>query len=232
MKPSPMTLVEVLVIIVVLAFLFLMLLPALPNEKPRPGRIGCVNNLKQIGQAEFAWANDHGDKFSFEVSKTNGGTMEFTTGPNAWRHFQLLSNAFDTPHEWRYSEWLAKPLDTPKVLICPADSDRLRKATTNFARMSNSNLSYFIGLNSMKTNPQGILAGDRNITNGTAIKNGILELATNQPAGWTDEMHKRVGNVLLSDGSVQQVNGNGQLRSTVENTGLFTNRLQMPILGP
>jgi hypothetical protein len=231
MKPSPVRLVDVLVIIALLAFLFMMLVPRGTGNKARPGRIGCVNNLKQIGQAERAWLSDHGDKFPFEVSQTNDGTMEFTTGANAWRHFQLFSNAFEPPHEWRYSEWVPKPLDAPKVLICPAESDRLRRAATNFARLSNSNLSYFIGLDCTETNPQGVLAGDRNITNGTRIRNGILELTTNNPAGWTAEMHKNVGNVLLSDGSVQQLSGTG-LRQAVENSGVFTNHFQMPILGP
>src|SRR6185437_7160601 len=137
-----LTLVEVLVLIAILAVFFMMLLPATSTGgKPRVKRIRCVVDLKQIGEAEFNWANDHGGKFSFELSQTNGGTMEFTTGANAWRHFQGLSNA----------------LADPKILICPADSDRHRKASTNFAMLSNSNLSYFVGLDSIEADPQGIL---------------------------------------------------------------------------
>jgi prepilin-type N-terminal cleavage/methylation domain-containing protein len=212
-RRNGLTLVEVLVVIAVIALLFMMILPPDHGDKARPERIGCVINLRQIGEAERVWENDHANKFSFEVSQTNGGTMEFTTGANAWRHFQLLSNA----------------LDTPKILICAADSNRFRKAATNFTTLNNSNLSYFIDLDSIETDPQRILSGDRNITNGTPIRNGILELTTNRAAGWTEDMHKNVGNILLSDGSVQQVSITG-LRDAVENTGVFTNHLQMPVI--
>ena len=33
----------------------------------------------------------------------------------------------------------------------------------------------------------------------------LLELDTGHPAGWTHQLHEEKGNVLLSDGSVQQV---------------------------
>jgi len=211
---SGLTLVELLVVIVVVIFLYMMIIPARPGDRARATRIHCVNNLKQIGLAESVWAGDHGNEFSFQLSQTNGGTMEFTTGANAWRHFQVLSNE----------------LFTPRILICPED-DFHTAAATNFNFLSNSNLSYFIGLDSMVTNPQGLLSGDCNITNGTPIKNGILELTTNRPAAWTAGTHKKVGNVTLSDGSVQQVSITG-LRIAVENAGVFTNHLQMPILGP
>ncbi len=138
--------------------------------------------------------------------------MEFTTGLNECRHFQVMSNE----------------LSMSKVLICPADT---RVSATNFSSLSNSNISFFLGLDASESNPQTILSGDRNITNGTPIKNGILALTTNQPAGWTDEIHRKFGNVVLSDGSVPRLSGMG-LRSVVGNTGNFTNRLQMPILSP
>jgi prepilin-type processing-associated H-X9-DG protein len=79
--------------------------------------------------------------------------------------------------------------------------------------------------------PQAILSGDRNLTNNTSIRNGILTLTTNRPAGWTAEIHNKVGNLLLADGSVQQVSSTG-LRTAIVNTSAFTNRLLMPILGP
>jgi len=50
-----------------------------------------------------------------------------------------------------------------------------------------------------------ILSGDHNITNGTPVRNGLLELTTGNPAGWTAEMHNKVGNIGLADGSVQPV---------------------------
>jgi prepilin-type N-terminal cleavage/methylation domain-containing protein len=208
-----LTLVELLVVMAIIGVLAVVfILPA--NSRPKGGsyRIRCVNNLKQTGVAFRVWEGDHGDKYPMSVSETNGGTMEFTAGPDLWRHFQVMSNE----------------LSTPKVLICPADESR--NAATNFTFLRNSNISFFIGLDANETNPQLILSGDR-LTNGTALKNGILEVSSNHPAAWTAEVHNKVGNILLSDGSVQQVSITG-LRSAIENTGLATNRLQMPVLEP
>lgn len=146
--------------------------------------------------------------------------MEFTSGSNEFRHFLAMTNE----------------LLTPKILFCPAETDRRRFQATTFSATpkpgeisftSNSNLSYFIGIDAAEENPNGILSGDRNLTNGTPIKNGVLEVNSNQPTGWTAEMHVKVGNIALADGSVQQISTLG-LQTTVANTGVATNRLQMP----
>jgi hypothetical protein len=191
-----------------------MVLPPTTGGKSHALRIRCVNNLKQIALSTRVWGDDKGDKYPWSISETNGGTMEFTAGLNAWRHFQIMSNE----------------LSTPKALLCPSDALR-SVAATNFTFLNNSNLSYFVGLDASEADPQGMLFGDSNITNGTPIKNGILELTTNRPAGWSDEIHHNVGNVTLSDGSVQQLSTTG-LRFGIINAGVFTNHLQMPILNP
>ena len=210
-----LTLLEIFVILAVISVLGLLLVPALNRAKIRAQRITCNGYLKQIGLAYRVWEGDNKDLYPTQVAGTNGGTMDFITGPNAWRHFQVMSNE----------------LSTPLVLICPAESDRTRAAATNFDFLRNSNISYFVGIDANDTNPQLILSGDRNITNGTLVKNGLLELTTHRPSGWTAEMHDGVGNLALSDGSVQQVSATG-LRTAVTNTGLATSRLQMPMLGP
>jgi prepilin-type processing-associated H-X9-DG protein len=207
--------VELFVVMAVIAVFAMMIdFPAPSHAKARALRIQCVNNLKQNGLAFRVWESDHGDNYPMAIPETNGGTMGFTTGPNAWRHFQLMSNE----------------LSTPKSLICPADDSRM--PATNFVFLSNSNLSFFIGIEvANETNPRMILSGDHNITNGTPVKNGVLELTTAHPAAWTSEMHNKVGNIALADGSVQQVSI-VDLHAVVANTGLATNRLQMPILAP
>lgn len=183
-----MTLVEVLVVVVVVVgLLAAILMPALLKFKAHDQGIACINNLKQIGLATRVWEGDHKETFPMHVARTNGGTMGYDSGPNAFRHFQVMSNE----------------LGALKILICPAESDQQRFLATNFAHLSNSNLSYFVGLDAEETNPQGILTGDHNITNGTAIGNGILELTTNSPAGWTAKMHRGFGIIVSADGSVQ-----------------------------
>ena len=149
--------------------------------------------------------------------------MEFVTGPNAFRHFQVMSNE----------------LSTAKCLICPADSGRIMAHAWdtnmdfygNGVFLSNSNLSYFVGVDASKTNPQLILTGDRNITNGMPVKNGLFALTTNNPAGWTHDLHNNCGNIAVADGHVEQANTSA-LQSVIADTGLATNRLLMPILGP
>jgi hypothetical protein len=212
-----MTLIEVIVVVFILGALAVVFLPALLNPGPqRSLRIQCVNNLKQVGVGTRVWSGDNNDKYPPQVPGTNGGTMDFITGPNAWRHFQVMSNE----------------LSTPKVVFCPAESDRNRFTATNFVNFCNSNVSFFFGVDvTNDSNPQMMLSGDHNVTNGTPVKNGLLELTTNHLAGWTSEMHNKVGNIALSDGSVQQISIVG-LQNTIANTGLATNRLQMPVLGP
>ena len=95
------------------------------------------------------------------VSTDKGGTMEFTTGADTFRHFQVMSNE----------------LSTPKILVCPADT---RVAATNFVRLKNQNVSYFVGLEANDANPQRFLDGDRNITGDSEPENGILKLVPGQ----------------------------------------------------
>ena len=201
-------------IILVIGFFAAMLLPALQKMKTHDQRNACVNNLKQVGLADRIWEGDHSDKFPMHIPGTNGGTMNFMSGTNAFRHFQVLSNE----------------LVVPRVLLCPAESDWSRFGATNFAEFNNYNLSYFVGLDATDTNADDILSGDHNL-NGALVKNGILELSAKSSASWTGKMHKRIGNIVLGDGSVQQTSTRG-LQTAVANTGLATNRLQMPILGP
>lgn len=208
-----LTLVEFLVVIAVLAVLAAMLLPARTRDHVSSLRIRCINNLKDTGLAFRVWEGDNGDKFSWEAGQTNESTIDFSSGPNLWRHFQIASNE----------------LSTPKVLVCPADESRV--VATNFAFLNNSNISYFLGLDAVETDPQAILSGDRNITNGTPVENGILKLMPNHAAGWTAEIHKKVGNILLADGSVQQVSS-ANLEMVSANEVVVTNRLLMPILSP
>lgn len=215
-----LTMIELLVIIAVVVVLAAIIVPSTTTKsKARASRIQCVDNLKQIGLAERIWEGDHGNLYPPEVSETNGGMMEFTSKLNSFRYIQFMSNK----------------LGTPKLLWCPLDSARFPANTFN-ARpppgevpfLSNSNISYFVGLDANESDPESILMGDRNITNGTSLRNGILELTPNHPAGWTSEMHNRVGNIVLADGSLEELSISGLQNSSI---GVGeTNRLLMPVL--
>jgi Tfp pilus assembly protein PilE len=201
------TLVGLLIILAVIGILAAMLLPALAKAKQRAQRIQCVNDLKQCGLADRIWAADNNDKFPMAVSNNLGGTLEWVSDGNAYRHFQIMSNE----------------LNTTKVLVCPADT---RQPAVDFAHLQNQNVSYFVGLNAKPENERALLAGDRNITNGLSPVRTVLILPPNRPAGWTEMIHRGVGNVGLSDGSVQQLSTPG-LQTAMKNTG-ETNRIALP----
>ena len=91
-----------------------------------------------------------------------------------------------------------------KILTCPADSKRSRE--TNWVKLSNKNISYFIGLDSDETRPQTILSGDRNLSGGVLLTNRVVEVRATNLLVWGADIHRRCGNIGLGDGSAQQVN--------------------------
>ena len=80
-----------------------------------------------------------------------------------------------------------------------------------------------------ETTPQIFLGGDRNLaTKGVAVGSGLFGLTTNgAELSWTKEMHNEQGNVLMGDGSVQQMSSS-RLRSSVREQELGTNWVVVP----
>ncbi len=185
-----LTLVEVLVVVVVV--LAGVSLPRALYAQRKADAIVCVDNLKDLGLALRIVSTDHGDKWPMDLSVTDHGTREgLTQGRQLWCHWLSLSNV----------------LSTPKMLLCPADKERQPPRPLTWALIrDNSHLSYFLSLDARKDNPQAILAGDRNLTtNGAPVGPGRLVLTTNLLLGWSKELHNHSGNILLGDGSVQQM---------------------------
>ncbi len=189
------TLVEMLVVIAIIGILAALLLPVLNQSKIRAKRIWCINDLSQTGIAFHTFANDHSGKFPMAVSINDGGSMEYVqsgfssglTFYTAFYHFQVLSN----------------DLVSPRMLVCPVD---LRTAAINFQALQNSNLSYFIGATATFEKPESMLAGDRNLATNSPAQPTIMGLGSAGRLWWTWEMHQYKGNILFSDGHVDQWN--------------------------
>jgi len=202
------TIIELLVIMAVL-FLLALGVHFLGNAKARAIRLNCVCDMKQSALAFMVWSGDNEGKFPMAVSTNAGGTLEWVSGGNAFRHFQVMSNE----------------LSAPRVVTCPSDT---RTAATNFTDdFNNMKVSFFVGLDASKANPKSWLCGDRNIANGFASKHSVLTLQCGQSLSWTKEMHDRCGNVALADGSVQQMS-NRDLRRLTNTNAAWSNRIAVP----
>ncbi|HEY5480147.1 MAG TPA: hypothetical protein VIL39_01565 [Verrucomicrobiae bacterium] len=190
-----MSLIELLCVMAIIMVLAALLLPALGQAKARAKRIQCLDHLHQTGIGFVSFANEHNGRFPMAVPASAGGSLELAQGgyllPGdfyfSYRHFQAASNE----------------LVTPKLVVCPADT---RVPATSFATLSNANLSYFIGVNAEFARPTSILAGDRNLTNDYTTPGTVLRLGQNYALRWTDELHRFKGNLLFSDGHVEQKN--------------------------
>lgn len=201
---------DLLVVLAVIGVLMLFLLGSFNRARMRAQRICCNCHLKQVGLSFRQWALDHSERNPMQVSVTNGGTMELVESGIVFPHFLVMSNE----------------LNTPIILRCPVD--KKRTAAVSFTnKLSDTNVSYFVGADADDRQPQMFLAGDRNITNHLGFRSGMLVLATNELAGWTHHLHNRQGNVGLADGSVQGFS-TSKLREALQNTGVATNRLAMP----
>jgi prepilin-type processing-associated H-X9-DG protein/prepilin-type N-terminal cleavage/methylation domain-containing protein len=190
-----MSLIELLVVIAIIAILAALLLPALGHAKARAKRVQCIDHLREVGVAFVGYANDHGGRFPMAVPVSEAGSLEFAQSSYlaegefyfSFRHFQAAA------HE----------LVTPKLVICPADT---RAPALDFATLSNSNLSYFVGVSAQFSRPGSILAGDRNLTNDYAGQGSSVRLSPNHVLRWTAELHRFKGNLLFADGHVEQRN--------------------------
>lgn len=125
-----------------------MVLPALAKAKERAQSITCVNNLKQIGLAFRIWEGDNMDRFPFNVSKEQGGTLELC---------DIGSDGFDAA-SYLHFQAMSNELATPKILVCP--SDKSKQAATSFASLGPENVTYLVhsGKDVNDAHPDAVLA--------------------------------------------------------------------------
>jgi prepilin-type N-terminal cleavage/methylation domain-containing protein len=227
------TLIELLVVIAIIAILAALLLPALAAAKRKAQRINCVNNLKQVNIAFRIWEGDNQDRYPMAVSTSQGGSMEkiYTagnTGGTPTAGFGL-TNIFVV---------MSNELSTPRILYCTSDNGPNRTYTTNFSQFTGiastgwgtNYLSYFVCGDAYETYPQMVLDGDRNLGTTTAntynpaplvnvVGGAQWPLTPKAPWAWSaNDMHLKVGNIGMADGSVQQTTVAGVLAAFLNAT--------------
>lgn len=241
------TLIELLVVIAIIAILAAMLLPALARAKAAAHRIHCVNNLRQVSLAFRVWAGDHGGRYPMSVSAALGGAQEFVGRARGDGTIIAPSISYQPG---RVFQCMSNELSTPRILVCAADESHPDPAAgfSNAALLGSDNptpasrtrISYFVGGDAIESDPQTILSGDCNVA-GSGNVNGTRFGASaaggyvigpgsyDSKTGWVwtqNELHRKSGNLALSDGSVHQVSVAG-LRDALRAS---TNSVNGPVL--
>jgi prepilin-type N-terminal cleavage/methylation domain-containing protein len=184
------TLIELLAVMVILAVLMALLMPTRTDHKRVP-IVLCINHQKQLDLGLIMFKDDHADKFPWQVSEKDGGSLEAVDTGLAFPNFRPMAVYIGNNTE---------------VLVCPADGARTPAASS--AQITDTNLSYFLNLDSVATNAS-ILSGDRHLeVNGKKVGHGQFTYTTNMTVRWTSELHGKVrpgptGVLGFNDGHVE-----------------------------
>jgi hypothetical protein len=155
--------------------------PALANTQLRSQRVGCLSNLRRVGQAFHMWADSHGGMFPWATP--------------ASRCFLALSNE----------------LGTPWMLACPADNRAVANVFDHGAYFGDANVSYFAGFHAQAEQGRTWLSGDRNLRGSEGIYcsatriDGCTAVDPASSPQWDLSIHALSGNLLRVDGSAHQV---------------------------
>ncbi|PAW84378.1 MAG: hypothetical protein B9S33_11855 [Pedosphaera sp. Tous-C6FEB] len=217
---TALTFTEVLFVVVCVLVLVALAMTVLTRKQG--GTLStCQKHLRGVGLAFRVFSNDSDDRFPFAMP----GSLAYKNETDAWLHFQAMSNE----------------LGSARVLLCPQDAVRLTNRADNFnmgatsdslslARWGNRAVSYFVGVDANETEPEMLVAGDRNLMS-TALTGPILTLTTNTAFAWSLAQHTNMGYASLADGSVQGFTRTTLLRHLIDfPPRIKTNRLLLPLV--
>lgn len=206
--------VELCVILSLLGILALGFVARQQEAKAKSCRVKCVSNHKHVALAHRVFGNDHGDRFTMSLSTNKGGTLELVGTGSVISHYLNMTNE----------------LGAPQILVCP--DDRTRTMRRDFLPLlSNTNVSFTVGLDSDETLPNSFLASDNHMTSSLPRVRGIAGLSTTNLAGWSQRLHDGGGNFALSDGSVRQATSAilwQQVTQALASTRTNSHRLEFP----
>lgn len=198
--------VEIIVVGVVLLALCSVLALRLAKPKHRPSYIPCAARLDRIGIEFTRYANDHNGSYPMELSITDGGTRELIgLSEYTFVHFQALSNSSMNLN----------------FLNCPQDK---RVPAVSWEKLSNTNISYFVGIDAKRKDSSLILAGDRNIA---LHSSSIITLQSGLSWIASLGLHTNFGHILFADGHVEMLDSLG-LNKAIQRGGDLTNRIAVP----
>jgi len=166
----------------------------------------CQLQVKQVGLAMKMWIGD--STFDPPWFREIEGTKTFIGNGLASPHFLTLSNQ----------------IGETKTLICPSDN---RIPATSWSNLTDSNISYFVNVDSHEWEPNRVAFGDRLLVSSDPPKNGMIILATNGAYDWEQGIHNGYGTLSMGDGSVRQFTSTELTKELTrkENIG---SRIQLP----
>jgi hypothetical protein len=182
---------ELLWVLVSLSLLGVLAFAGIQRVKQHTRQFGCFGRLRSLSMSFKMFAGDNAGIFPFGTTNS----VAYQDSSNAWKHFQALSNE----------------IGSAKILLCPEDVSRRETmaytfdaATNGLAQLQNLAASYFVNVDASETNAGMVLMGDRNILlSGKALTNTAVTVPASAQIQWTDALHRKKGNVVLADGSMQ-----------------------------